>query len=173
MEPAKLEPVYVDLKRTLTKSTLEQDIQVLSKVNEENELFNLNYLLDIGSNNDPKLKMAVTYLEFLGTEELPAEDFKKELYKLGCSFSVNTSPDRIYVSLSGLDENMEPAMDLFEKLLHNPKPDQEALDLLVGRTLKARSDAMKNKGAILWSGFTAMQGLVKNHHSPMCFRTTN
>jgi zinc protease len=152
MKPANLEPVFVDYEKDINKSTLEQDIQVLSKVNEENGLFNLNYLLDIGSNNDPKLKMAVTYLEFLGTEELPAEDFKKELYKLGCSFSVNSAPDRIYVSLSGLDENMEPAMDLFEKLLHNPMPDQEALDLLVGRTLKARSDAMKNKGAILWSG---------------------
>jgi predicted Zn-dependent peptidase len=47
---------------------------------------------------------------------------------------------------------MGPAMDLFEKLLDHPKPDQEALDLLVGRSLKARSDAMKNKGTILWSG---------------------
>ncbi|MBR9998678.1 MAG: insulinase family protein [Cyclobacteriaceae bacterium] len=152
MEPEKLEPVYVDFDRDINKSGIQQDIKVLSKVNEENELFNLNYLLDIGSNNDPKLNMAVSYLEFLGTEELPADAFKKELYKLGCSFSVNTSPDRIYVSLSGLDENMEQAMDLFEKLLNDPKPDQEALDLLVGRTLKARSDAMKNKGAILWRG---------------------
>lgn len=152
MEPASLEPVFVDYKNDINKSTIKQNIEVLSKINEENELFNLYYLLDIGSNNDPKLNVAVSYLEFIGTEDLPPEEFKKELYKLGCSFSVFTSPDRVYVTLNGLDENMEKAMDLFEKLLDHPKPDQEALDLLVGRTLKARSDAMKNKGTILWNG---------------------
>ncbi len=152
MEPAKLDPVYVDYTSDINKSTIKKNIEVLSKVNEENELFSLYYLLDMGSNNDPKLNMAISYLEFIGTEDLPAEDFKKELYKLGCSFSVFTSPDRVYITLNGLDENMEKAMDLFEKLLDHPRPDQEALDLLVGRTLKARSDAMKNKGTILFNG---------------------
>ena len=152
MTPPELDPVFLDYTKDINKTRIKQDIEVLSKVNEENDLFTLYYLLDIGSNNDPKLKMAISYLEFIGTEDLPPEDFKKELYKLGCSFSVFSSPDRTYVTLNGLDENMGKAMDLFEKLLDHPKPDQEALDLLVGRTLKARADAMKNKGTILWSG---------------------
>jgi len=41
---------------------------------------------------------------------------------------------------------------LFESLLNNPKQDQEALEKLIGRTLKGRSDTMKDKGSILWSG---------------------
>jgi predicted Zn-dependent peptidase len=98
------------------------------------------------------LGVAIQYLEYLGTPELPAEDFKKELYKLGCSFSVNASSERTSVTLSGLDENMGKAMDLFEKLLINPQPDQEALDMLIGRLLKARSDNMKDKQNILMRG---------------------
>ncbi len=148
----KLTPVFVDYNADIDKNKMKLDIEVLSKVNSENELFNLNYLLDIGSNNDPKLGIAIQYLEYLGTPELTAEDFKKELYKLGCSFSVNTSAERTSVTLSGLDENMGKAMDLFEKLLINPQPDQEALDMLVGRLLKARSDNMKNKQNILMGG---------------------
>ena len=147
-----LDPVFLDYEQDINKATMKEGIEVLSRINEENELFNLYYLLDIGSNNNPKLNIAVEYLQFLGTEDLSPEAFSKELYKLGCSYSVNPSPERIYVSLSGLDENMEKAMDLFEKLLDNPKPDQEALDLKIGRTLKYRSDLMKNKGAILWNG---------------------
>jgi predicted Zn-dependent peptidase len=152
MEVPRLTPVFVDYKKDITNSKMKKDIEVLSKINLENELFNLNYLLDIGSNNDPMLSVAVQYLEFLGTEEMSAEDFKKELYKLGCSFSVSASSERTYVSLNGLDENMGEAMDLFERLLNNPKPDQEALDMLVGRLLKARSDNMKNKQNILRGG---------------------
>jgi len=148
----RLEPVFVDYAKDITKSTMNKGIEVLSKVNNENELFNLNYVLDLGRNNDPKLGVAVQYLEFLGTEELSAEAFKIELYKLGCSFSVNTSSERSYVSLSGLDENMEKAMDLFEKLLADPKPDGEALEMLTGRMLKARSDNMKSKQNILMGG---------------------
>ena len=150
--PPKLTPVFVDYSADIDKGNMKLNIEVLSKVNTENELFTLNYLLDLGSNNDPKLGVAIQYLEFLGTSELPAEDFKKELYKLGCSFSVNTSSERTSVSLSGLDENMGKAMDLFEKLLINPEPDQEALDMLIGRLLKARSDNMKDKQNILMRG---------------------
>jgi predicted Zn-dependent peptidase len=152
IEPPKLTPVFVDYNSDINKGKMKNDIEILSKVNAENELFTLHYLLDIGSNNDPKWGVAIQYLEYLGTEELPAEDFKRELYKLGCSFSVSTSSERTYVSLNGLDENMAAAMDLFELLLKNPKPDQAALDMLIGRLLKARSDNMKNKGNILRGG---------------------
>lgn len=150
-EVPKLKPVFVDFDAEVTKFN-EKGVDVLARQNDENELFELTYLLDIGSNEDPKMKIAVEYLEYIGTENLSAEDFKKELYKLGCSFSVNASTDRTYVTLSGLDENMEKATNLFESLLQNPAPDQEALNKMVDRMLKARADAKKNKGTILWSG---------------------
>lgn len=147
----KLQPVFVDYDKDITRSQV-AGVEVLSRINDENELFELTYLLDIGSNEDPKLKIAVEYLEYIGTEELSAENFKKELYKLGCSFSVNASTDRTYVTLSGLDENMEEATRLFESLLQNPSPDQEALNKMTDRMLKARADAKKNKGTILNAG---------------------
>ncbi len=152
MQPGKLEPVFVDYEEDINKAMAKNDIPILSKKNEENELFNLYYLLDIGRNNDPRLEVALEYLEYLGTETYAPEELKKEFYKLGCSYSVNASPERIYVSLSGLDENMEPALTLFEELLNAPVPDPEALDKLVGRMLKTRMDNMKNKSNILWGG---------------------
>ncbi len=151
-ESPKLTPKYLDYDKDVIKGTAKNGIEVLMTKNKENELFNLIYLLDIGSNNDPQMKIAVEYLEFLGTDQLSAEDFKKELYKLGCSFNVSATAERTYVSLNGLDENMEAAMVLFEDLLKNPKTDQEALDKLTDRILKSREDAKKNKGNILFRG---------------------
>ncbi len=148
----KTQPVFVDYQKDISKGSVKSKVDVLAKKNEENERFQLSYLLDIGSNNDPAMKIAVEYLEFLGTPELSSEGLKKEFYKLGCSFSVYAASDKTYVTLSGLDENMVPAMELFENLLANPQPDQDALDKLIERELKARDDAKKDKGTILFSG---------------------
>ena len=147
----KLQPVFVDYQKDI--NTLEvNNVEVLAKQNDENELFELTYLLDVGSNADPKLKIAAEYLEYIGTEQYTAEEFKKELYKLGCSFNVNASTEKTYVTLSGLDEKMEAATQLFESLLANPVANQDALDKMVDRMLKSRADAKKRKGTILWSG---------------------
>jgi zinc protease len=148
-EPTKIEPVFLDYNNIL-QANMKSEIPVMSNKNKENSLFNLYYLLDMGSNNDPMIKLAVEYLEYLGTETLSAEDFKKELYKLGCSFGVNAGEDRIFVMLNGLDENMEKAMVLFEELLANPMADDEALQKLVEGIIKKRNDDKKNKGIILY-----------------------
>lgn len=151
VEVDKLTPVYVNYSEDISKFTVNK-VPVLARKNEENGLFDLTYLLNFGKNVNPKLPIAVQYLEFIGTDEYSAEAFKKELYKLGCSFRVSASDERTYVTLSGLDENMEVATKLFESLLSNPKPDQDALDKMIDRTFKSRSDAQKRKQTILWEG---------------------
>lgn len=150
-EVEKLKPVYVDYDKDINKTEV-KGLEILSKVNDENELFSLIYLLDAGSNESPEMAQAAQYLEYIGTGELSAEDFKKELYKLGCNFSVSTSEGRTYVVLSGLNENMEEATVLFEKLFIDPVADQEALNKLIDRKLQARSNAKKDKGTILFQG---------------------
>ena len=150
-EVEKLTPVFVNYSEDVSEFSV-NNVNVLARKNEENELFDLTYLLDLGKNADPKLAVAVQYLEFIGTEKYSAEEFKKELYKIGCSFSVFASTERTYVTLSGLDENMEAATNLFESLLANPKPDQDALAKMIDRTFKSRADAKKSKRTILWSG---------------------
>lgn len=150
-EVNKLMPVFVNYSSDVSTSKA-KIVEVLSRQNTENSLFELTYLLDLGKNADQKIGIAVQYLEYLGNGEYTAEELKKEFYKIGCSFSVTASDERTYVTLSGLDENMERATKLFESLLANPVPDHDALAKMVDRMLKSRSDAKKNKSAILWSG---------------------
>src|SRR5688500_3160502 len=106
----KLEPVFLDYSKDLQKFSLNKGPEVLYTPNTENDLFSLYYLTDAGTNNDPKLEVAVEYLQYIGTEDLSAEELKKELYKLGCEFNVFAGDDRTYVYLTGLNENMEKAM---------------------------------------------------------------
>jgi len=147
-----LSPKFLDYDKDITKGETKNGIPLLHMKNGENQLFTLYYLLDFGTNEDPRMKMAVDYLKYLGTEDISAADFKKELYKLGCSFSVFSANDRTYVTLNGLNENMVPAMKLFEDLLNKPKGDDEALANMISDQHKSRADAKLQKGNILWGG---------------------
>ncbi len=151
-KPPKLEPRFLDYNKDVQKLAMNKDVPVLYAPNTENELFTLYYLSDVGTNNDPRLKVAVEYLEYLGTSQMSNEDFKKELYKIGCNFGVFAAEDRTYIYLNGLSEHMDKAITLFEQLLADPKPDEEALKKVVDGIFKKRDDVKKDKFAILYEG---------------------
>jgi len=148
----RLQPVFLDYSKDLQTSSMNKGLEVLYTPNTENDLFYLYYLTDAGTNNDPKLEVAVEYLQYLGTDEMTAEEVKKEFYKLGCEFNVFAAEDRTYVYLTGLNENMEKSLQLFENLLANAKPDEEALKKMIDGKFKKREDIKKDKWAIMFSG---------------------
>ncbi len=151
-EVEKLKAVFVDYEKDIQKLKMNKDIEVLFTPNTVNDLFYLYYLSDVGSNNDPRMKVAVDYLQYVGTDEMSAEDFNKEFYKIGCDFGVWAAENQTYVYLTGLHENMEKATQLFEKLLANAKADDEALKKMIDGDFKKRDDIKKNKSAILFQG---------------------
>jgi predicted Zn-dependent peptidase len=144
-----LAPVFVDYKKDIQTADLKSGLPLYYTHNTENGLFSLFYAIDLGSNNDPRLDLATDYLQYLGTGNYSAAQLQQEFYKLGCSFAVSSGQDRILVSLSGLDTNLEPAVKLFEQLLNAPRPDAVALQNMVAGILKQRQDAKLNKGVIL------------------------
>lgn len=149
MQAPELQPVFLDYKKDIQQTELKPGLPLYYTRNAENNLFSLYYVLDMGTNNDPKLGLAADYLKYLGTGKYSAAQLQQEFYKLGCSFDVSSSPDRVFVSLSGLDKNMEPALQLFEQLLSNPTPDAQALKDMTAGVLKNRQDAKLNKSVIL------------------------
>ncbi len=144
-----LQPVFVDYKKDIQQVNIKPGLPLYYTKNSENGLFSLNYVFDLGTNNDPRWALATDYLQYLGAGSYSAEQLQQEFYMLGCSFSVNSGPDRTTMSLNGLDTNLEPALHLFELLLNSPRPDAAALRNMVAGTLKARQDAKLNKGVIL------------------------
>jgi predicted Zn-dependent peptidase len=131
---------------------MNKDVEVLYTPNKENDLFTLYYLSDVGTNNDPRMNVAVEYLQYIGTDDMTSEEVQKEFYKLGCSFNVSASGDQTYVYLEGLNENMDKSIQLFEKLLANAKADDEAKKKMIDGIFKKRDDVKKDKSAIMFSG---------------------
>lgn len=151
-EPESLEPVFVDFKNEINTEKLSSGIDVSYIKNKTNDLFNLQYILDMGSRNNLKLPLAVEYLPYLGTDRYSAEDLQKEFFKYGLSMNVYASDDRCYISVSGLQKSFEKGVELMEHVLANVEPDQEAYNDYIDGILKKRRDAKLNKNSILWSG---------------------
>lgn len=147
-----IEPVFLDFTKDIQKGKVKSNLELLYTPNTENKTFTLYYILDMGSNHNRKLPVAIEYLTYLGTSKYTPEQLQQEFYKLACSFGVFNSNDQVYVYLSGLDENFDKATALFEELLADAQPNPQALKNLAGDILKKRADAKLDKNTILWNG---------------------
>lgn len=148
-KPAEIQPKFIDYDKDVVKTTMNGNIPVVYSQNTENQLFDLYYVFDMGTNNDKLLPVAIDYIPYLGTSKMTPAEVQQELYKLGCSFNVFNSENQTWVSLTGLSENFEKASRLFEGLFADPKIDEATLKNLVSDILKKRSDAKQQKRTIL------------------------
>lgn len=154
LESGRIDPVFIDYEASITKGEMSSGIEFYNIKNENNDLFSLYYILDMGTDHDKLLGLAVEYLPYLGTSNMTAEELRKELFKLGLSFDVFSSRDRSYVVLQGLNESLEPGVKLFEEVLATVEPDEQALSDMIDGILKERQDRMKSKGQILFNAMS-------------------
>lgn len=151
-EEATLEPRFNDFEKEIKHTELSNGVRLDYVRNEVNKTFSLNYIFDFGTDNDSLLGLAIDYLPFLGTDKYSAAKLKQEFYKYALNFSVYSSRDRVYISLSGLEENLEKGVTLFEHLLANVQPNQEVYNDFAQDIIKKRADAKLEKSRILWGG---------------------
>jgi len=147
-----IEPVFVDFKNEIKSDNLGSGIDISYIKNSTNELFTLQYIIDMGKNHNILLPLAVNYLPYLGTDIYSPEDLQKEFFKYGLSMDVYAGDDRCYIYISGLQKSFDKGVELLEHVLANAVPDKKAYDDYVDGIYKKRSDAKLNKSTILWSG---------------------
>lgn len=146
-----IQPQFIDYKKDIRQLNYFKEIPHYYKENTYTKTFELYYIVNMGTDHNKKLQLALNYLPYLGTSEYSPTEFKLEMFKIGCNYNVSASRDQIYVSLSGLSENFERAVELFESLLNDAQPDKNGLKNLIEDVIKKRENAKLNKRTILWS----------------------
>ncbi len=149
-EVPEIEPVFLEYDSDIRKFLFAGRVPVHYIQNVENDIFSLYYISDMGNNHDKRFGLAMNYLRYLGTSKYSPAEIQQEFYKIGCSFNVSASDDQVYVSLTGLTGNFSNGLELFEHLLADAQPNDEALKSLVSDVLKRRRDNKLSKSAILW-----------------------
>lgn len=143
-----LAPEFADFSQIQNKA-LSNGIRLDYVQNNDNELFRLDYIFEMGKNNDLHLALALVYLPYLGTAKYSAADLQREFFRLGLHFDVFAGDQRLYITLSGLEESLEEGIKLFEHILSSVEPDKKALDNVISDILQKRQNAKQNKDIIL------------------------
>ena len=136
-----IEPVFVDFEKDYMKDTLREGINFIYVPNTLNDLFTLTFVYEIGSINDRALPVAFDYLNYLGTADKTADQISTAFYELACTFSTYVSDNTCTITLNGLSENMQPALELLIELITGAQADPDVYKTLTANILKSRSDA--------------------------------
>ncbi len=142
-----IQPVFVDFKKEMKEDKIKKT-KFTSIANKTNDLSSVYFISEMGSDNDKKLALAINYLDYLGTSKYSPEDLKKEFYKYGVEYGVNAGADRTYVYVTGLQNNLENGVKLFEHLVSDAVANQDSYNEYVNSILKSRANAKKNKNVI-------------------------
>ncbi len=142
-----IQPQFVNFKKDMQKGKTQNGSEVLYVQNKENGTFNLQYRFEFGSTADKTIDLAADLVDYLSTDRHTAEQLQEEFYKIACSWGISVGGRSATVSISGLAENMEKAMALVEEVMASCQPNDEALQMLVERAIKSRTDNKTNQRA--------------------------
>lgn len=148
-----IEPVFVDFSNDMAKFELEKGAEILYKKNTLNDIFTIEFNYNYGIADNPALYYADDYVDYLGTASMSKEEFASKMYELGCDYTFNVGMYSSLIRLSGLSENMEEAIKLYENMLLGAVGDDTILDNLKKDIIKTRSDNKKNQS----NCFSALQ----------------
>ena len=154
-EVTPIEPVFVDYEKDMSRFQ-DKGLDVLYVENKLNDIAYISYGFDAGTETDPALNLAFDYLSYLGTDKMSAEEIAEKMYQLACSFRLRAGGLATGITISGLSENIETAMDIVEELIYNAVADEQILANLKSDMLKSRDDAKLSQS----SCFSALQKYV-------------
>ena len=142
-----IEPRFLNFDTDLTVTTTKRGLPMLYKNNDEDQLFTLSFIYDLGDENNIDLTVGPNYLEYIGTDKMTVSQVKQEFYNLACSYSINVGAYYTTISLTGLSENMPKALALLEDLMQNAKADATSYSQYVDLVMKNREDSKKDQSA--------------------------
>ena len=147
MPVAEVEPVFIDFSREVQQGTLTGGNELLAHRDVESRLFNLTFVIERGTKEDPALAVAEDFLPYLGTDSLDASQLQMRLYAIACDATLRTTDGRTYLTLSGLSDNMEEALRLTERWIATAQPDTAIYAQVVNDIVKLRADNKANQRA--------------------------
>jgi predicted Zn-dependent peptidase len=78
----------------------------------------------------PMLQYVSQMMNLSGAGDMDQNDFRLQMAMLGCNYSINSDDSYLTIRLTGLEENLEPALRLLNTLVQNPKLEQSKLSVL-------------------------------------------
>lgn len=111
---------FIEFNEDVFFTDIKDNVHVYVNPNPINNVFTLRLEYSIGTFSFPRLNEAAQIIPYCGIGEGTYEEFNKEMQLLGAELNAYSELDKFTLSLSGLEENLIPTLQLFSKLLKNP-----------------------------------------------------
>lgn len=124
-----------------------------------NDLFSMTFSFERGRRQERQLCSALGLLNLAGAGDMPAEEYKRKLYRLGSSVSYGCGENSSSVTISGLDAHLEETLELMRARFLSPALSTDTLKKAVDVAIGAHQDVKKDPGSVLNAlGQTARRG---------------
>lgn len=145
---SQIEPVFVNFDEQIEKDKIKDGCNYYYVKNNDNELFSLTCIVEMGSWHSREFDLAMGYLDFIGTSQFTPAEFQKELYRYGLTLSAWTENERARITIGGLNKSLDKGIELMNLIFTDAKADQQAYTDYVNRILKQRQDVKTDPSGI-------------------------
>jgi zinc protease len=161
---------YVDFQHDIIKKEISPMLMLYHSNSEINDLFKIKYKIGIGNKLKPELNYLANYMNSCGTEEFPQNNFYQKLEEFGISINVNCTEYFFEITLDGLNQNIEKAVEFAENLLKNTYINEQLLKNLVDIEIYNK-EYFQNEPASIGSALLSFA--LYNKNSPYLKQFTN
>jgi len=126
-----IEPRFIDFEKDVTGTDLSKGITTYVTRNPINNIFSIRIKYGKGNYNDPLVTQVTDIFQYAHPEDQSYMEFKSELQLLGCDISAYNDLSSTTVNIDGLEENLEPSLQLINKLLTSYSVDEKQMEKLV------------------------------------------
>lgn len=150
IDSEEIQPEFIDYDKEIVKTKINE--HAISWVeNKYNDIAQVNFIFPFGKDNDISWSHAFMVIDYLGIPTLKNEDIKAKFYQLGIINSIRIADTHISLMLSGLEQNMQEAIDLLMNYLTHLVPDEEVYQGIIQMVLESRTYYKNDKNKILSS----------------------
>ncbi len=143
-----IEPRFLDRDRDVRIVEMAPGRTLYYSQNPMNRLYQMQVVVEKGSDHDSRLPIASRLMDKAGTARLAPDELKKEWYRLGTDFGLGASTGQTIATIGGLDDTFEDSLALLREVLAQPSATDDALRELVGIVLNERETDKKSPPAI-------------------------
>ncbi len=102
-------------------------VKIITVENPYNNVFYYKLVYYVGDYDIKGLSYMASYMNEVGTENLPVSQFRKKLHSLGTSIKFRANESFFIIDIIGFDENFKESMLILSELLKTPELNKKAL----------------------------------------------
>ena len=145
-------PVFTNFKEKIKFYALKESLNLAYVNNNTEGLFELHWIINEGMNEEPLLGAFYQYVENCGTKQMSLQDIKNELFRYGLQIDFSIGNEKTYISLTGLELNVNIGISLVYNWLLNLVADDDLWIKIVKQIKIQRANDKSEKNEILRKG---------------------